>query len=64
MKYFWINLESAVTRRTNLLKHFADNNITEHYRVNAYPSIDDTKKAKESACCRSHIQAITHFLLY
>ena len=63
MKYFWINLENAVSRRINLLKEFADNNITEHYRVNAYHSVDDTKRAKESACCRSHLQALTHFLL-
>lgn len=63
MKYFWINLENSVSRRINLLKEFADNNITEHYRVNAYLSVDDTKRAKESACCRSHLQALTHFLL-
>jgi GR25 family glycosyltransferase involved in LPS biosynthesis len=63
MKYFWINLENSVSRRINLLKEFADNNITEHYRVNAYLSVDDTKSAKESACCRSHLQALTHFLL-
>jgi GR25 family glycosyltransferase involved in LPS biosynthesis len=63
MKYFWINLHSAHTRRNKILKEFADNNITEHYRVNAYPSIDDSKRSKESACCRSHIQAMTHFLL-
>ena len=63
MKYFWINLENSVSRRINLLKEFADNNITEHYRVNAYLGVDDTKRAKESACCRSHLQALTHFLL-
>jgi len=63
MKYLWINLDNAVTRRNNLLKEFADNNITDHYRVNAYHSVDDTKRSKESACCRSHLQALTHFLL-
>lgn len=63
MIYFWINLENAVSRRNNILKQFTDNNIMEHYRVNAYLSIDDTKREKESACCRSHLQALTHFLL-
>ena len=63
MRYFWINLENAEARRNNILKEFANNNITEHYRVNAYPSINDTKRSKESACCRSHLQAMVHFLL-
>lgn len=63
MKYFWINLESAETRRNNLLKAFSDNNITDHYRVNAYPSPVKDKRHYENACCRSHIQAMTHFLL-
>ena len=63
MKYFWINLDGAETRRTNLLKEFADNNITEHYRVNAYLSTIKNKRQYENACCRSHIQAMTHFLL-
>ena len=63
MKYFWINLENAETRRNNMLKEFADNNITDHYRVNAYPSPIKNKRYYENACCRSHIQAMTHFLL-
>lgn len=63
MKYFWINLESAETRKTNILKDFSDNNITDHYRVNAYPSPIKNKRHYENACCRSHIQAMTHFLL-
>ena len=45
MKYFWINLEMQYLEGFNLLKKkFADNNITEHYRVNAYHSVDDTKR--------------------
>lgn len=62
MKYFWINLEKAERRRNNLLRQFEDNNI-EHYRVNAYLSPNDNKSSKESACIRSHIQAIFHFVL-
>lgn len=63
MKYFWINLDNAEVRRNNMLKEFADNNITEHYRVNAYHSVDGSKESRESACSRSHIQALVHFLL-
>ena len=63
MKYYWINLENADIRRNNILKDFSDNNITNHYRVNAYPSPIKHKRHYENACCRSHIQAMTHFLL-
>lgn len=63
MKYFWINLDSAESRRNTLLKAFTENNITDHYRVNAYLSPEKTKSGYENACSRSHIQAITHFLL-
>ena len=63
MKYFWINLENAETRRNNMLKEFADNNITEHYRINAYYSVNNSKGSRENACSRSHIQALTHFIL-
>ena len=63
MKYYWINLENADIRRNNILKEFSDNNITNHYRVNAYPSPIKNKIHYENACCRSHIQAMTHFLL-
>jgi len=63
MKYYWINLENADIRRNNILKEFSDNNITNHYRVNAYTSPIKNKRHYENACCRSHIQAMTHFLL-
>ena len=63
MKYYWINLENADIRRNNILKEFSDNNITNHYRVNAYTSPIKNKRHYENACYRSHIQAMTHFLL-
>ncbi len=63
MKYFWINLDSAENRRNNMLKEFADNGVTDHYRVKAYPSPEKNKRYYENACCRSHLQAVTHFLL-
>ena len=52
MKYYWINLENADIRRNNILKDFSDNNITNHYRVNAYPSPIKHKRHYENACCR------------
>ena len=63
MKYFWINLDRAETRRDNMLKQFEENEITEHYRVNAYLSPLPVKRQYENACCRSHLQAMSHFLL-
>lgn len=63
MKYFWINLDSAVERRSNMLKQFEENEIIDHFRVSAYPSPVHTKRMYENACCRSHLQAICHFLL-
>lgn len=63
MKYFWINLDNAETRREKLLNEFKEHGVTEHFRVSAYLSPKDPKRYKENACARSHIQAITHFLL-
>jgi len=62
MKYFWINLDSALHRREMIEKEFTDNNI-EHTRVIAYQSPNKTKIGYENACTRSHIQAIMHYLL-
>ena len=62
MKYFWINLDKAVTRRNNMLLTFKQNNITDHYRVNAYLAKSQFKGDKENACTRSHIQALFHFV--
>ena len=61
--YYWINLDSAKNRYNNMLTQFKENNITNHVRVSAYPSINSTKRLKENACCRSHLQAVMHFLL-
>lgn len=62
MRFFWINLDSAVHRRETIEKEFTYNNI-EHTRVTAYQSPNKTKNGYESACTRSHIQAIMHYLL-
>jgi hypothetical protein len=63
MKYFWINIDTAKNRRNNMLRQFKENNIKDHYRVNAYLSPVKEKRLYENACCRSHLQAVAHFLL-
>ncbi len=63
MKYFWINLDSAEERRNNILQELEKNNIKNHYRVVAYVSPTKSKKDLENTCCRSHLQAVMHFLL-
>jgi len=63
MKYFWINLDSAEERKKNMLKQFEENDISNNYRVVAYPSPIRHKRSFENACCRSHLQAVMHFLL-
>jgi hypothetical protein len=61
--YYWINLDSAKSRYNNMISEFEKNGITNHTRIPAYPSIGETKRLKENACCRSHLQAVMHFLL-
>lgn len=63
IRYYWINLDSAKSRYNNMICEFEKNGITDHTRIPAYPSIGQTKRLKENACCRSHLQAVMHFLL-
>ena len=63
IRYYWINLDSAKSRYNNMISEFEKNGITNHTRISAYPSIGETKRLKENACCRSHLQAVMHFLL-
>ena len=68
MKYFYINLESAVERSEHLKEEFTNNNVNEFIRVDAIPYSNYTnmggclKNAKETACHRSHLKAISEFI--
>ena len=63
IRYYWINLDSAKSRYNNMISEFNNNGITNHTRIPAYPRIGETKRLKENACCRSHLQAVMHILL-
>lgn len=63
--YYWINTKLCVQRYKNMLKEFSNNNITNHYRVEAYDCLDISNPSKydyEQACVHSHIKAIETFL--
>lgn len=68
MKYYYINLETATERREQLVNEFTNNNIGEFIRVDALPYSNYTnvggrlKNAKETACHRSHLKAISEFI--
>jgi len=69
MKYYYINLETATERREQLENEFTNNNIGELIRVDALPYSNYTnmggslKNAKETACHRSHMKAISEFII-
>jgi|TARA_B110001450_G_scaffold254633_1_gene280402 GR25 family glycosyltransferase involved in LPS biosynthesis len=70
MKYYYINLDSAVERREQLEYEFTNNNINDFIRVEALPYSnyilpymgEKLKNAKEQSCHRSHIKAINEFI--
>jgi hypothetical protein len=68
MKYYYINLETATERREQLKNEFTNNNVNEFIRVDAIPYSNYTnmggclKNAKETACHRSHLKAISEFI--
>jgi len=64
MKYYYINLDSAIERRVQIEKQFTDNNV-EFQRVEAIlydENNKNTKLAREIACHKSHIKAIYEFV--
>ena len=68
MEYYYINLETATERREQLKDEFTNNNVNEFIRVDAIPYSNYTnmggslKNAKETACHRSHLKAISEFI--
>jgi len=63
--YYWINTRLCVQRYNNMLKEFSNQNITNHYRVEAYDCSDISNPSKydyEQACVHSHLKAIETFL--
>jgi len=68
MKYYYINLKTATERREQLETEFTNNNVDEFIRVDALPYSNYTnmggclKNAKETACHRSHLKAISEFI--
>jgi len=68
MKYYYINLENALDRRTQIELQFQQNDISFN-RVEAFlynnnnNHIKTIKGNKENACIRSHIKAIFEFIM-
>lgn len=61
MRYYFINLDTATSRREKIIKEFEEHHVA-YRRVNAINSEHNNKCSREAACHRSHMKAIQDFV--